>query len=288
LSSRPLFFFKNNNKEQNVHPTRCPSDSFRFIYFVPTTHLHFIHPSHFFTHPILFFSFLFFSFPPTFLFGGDYITFGLGSPSLTHSLTHPLTHTQPSHRHSSTHTLSSSTLSHRPMSAESIDSSALTSTDNNNNTHSHQNRPRKHSADSRNRREVIALDGQMFESAPAQEDSSAVVLHPQVLQLIQLLPLSTAYPSLLYFLSPLSPSLSCCCSITAPCLLSPWTGRMLHSFNPTFFARSAIPPTRKAMRQVGSTLQIHCHPFAPSRGIPSQPYDQPTDHPPGRPARLTS
>ncbi|OAQ36170.1 hypothetical protein K457DRAFT_132143 [Linnemannia elongata AG-77] len=65
------------------------------------------------------------------------------------------------------------------MSAESIDSSALTSTDNNNLPHSHQNRPRKHSADSRNRREVIAIDGQMFESAPAQEDPSAAVLHPQ-------------------------------------------------------------------------------------------------------------
>ncbi|KAF8938453.1 hypothetical protein BGZ47_008573 [Haplosporangium gracile] len=64
------------------------------------------------------------------------------------------------------------------MSAESIDSSALTLTDNNL-THSHQNRPRKHSADSRNRREVIALDGQMFESAPAQEDPSAVLLHSQ-------------------------------------------------------------------------------------------------------------
>ncbi|KAG9070899.1 hypothetical protein KI688_008441 [Linnemannia hyalina] len=64
------------------------------------------------------------------------------------------------------------------MSAESIDSSTLTSADNKL-THSHQNRPRKHSADSRNRREVIALDGQMFESAPAQEDPSAAVLHLQ-------------------------------------------------------------------------------------------------------------
>ncbi|KAF9924867.1 hypothetical protein FBU30_005240 [Linnemannia zychae] len=60
------------------------------------------------------------------------------------------------------------------MSAESIDSSAL-----NDNLARPQTRPRKLSAESRNRREAIALDGLMFESNPAKEDPSAMLLHSQ-------------------------------------------------------------------------------------------------------------